>query len=159
MKTYHLTVWAFILLLLPLMAVECKKKAVEANKFEVKVRVTGENLAGLGAEIKAESRRNVLNPITGPSLSHTYAAAVSQTYDLGTFGLQDDATISAFFTNVTCSSAVQPASNSRLKVELLINNRAVNTIELSPTSRNMTGFSCSPFWVITTVGSGDDWDD
>ena len=50
-------------LLLPLLALKCKKDdVVRANQFEVKVRVTGDNLAGLGAEIKAESRLNVLNP-------------------------------------------------------------------------------------------------
>lgn len=157
MKPYHLTVWAFMLLL-PLIAVECKKKVVDANQFDVKVRVTGENLGGLGAEIKVESRRSIVNPTPGPSLSYTYATAVSQTYVLGTFGIQDDATISAFFTNVTCSGAVQPTSNSRLKVELLVNEKVVNVIELSPTSQSTRGFSCSPFWLITTVGSGDDWD-
>jgi len=159
MKTYYRALSAFLLLLLPLVALKCKKEdIVNANQFDVKVRVTGENLTGLGAEIKVESRRNVVNPTAGPSLAHGYTVSVNQTYDLGTFGVQDDVTISAFFTNVTCSSSVQPASNSKLKVELLINGWVANTIELSPASRNMAGFSCSPFWLITTVGRGDDWD-
>ena len=83
---------------------------------------------------------------------------MSQTYDLGTFGIQDDVSISAAFANATCTSTVQPASNTKLKVELLVNRFVMNVIELSPASRNTSGFSGSPFWLITTVGSGDDWD-
>lgn len=159
MKTLHRSLWAFLLLLLPLLAVKCKKDdLVKANQFDVKVRVVGSNFAGLGAEIKVESRRNVLNPTPGPSLMHSYPTSINQTYDLGTFGIQDDVTISALFTNVTCTSTVQPVSNTFLRVELLIGNRVVNVVELSPASRNMSGFSCSPFWLVTTVGSSDDWD-
>ena len=144
---------------LPLLALKCKKDdVVRANQFEVKVRVTGDNLAGLGAEMKAESRLNVLNPIAGSSLRFSFTTSVSQTYDLGTFGIQDDVSISAAFANATCTSTVQPASNTKLKVELLVNRFVMNVIELSPASRNTSGFSGSPFWLITTVGSGDDWD-
>lgn len=47
---------------LSLLALKCKKDdVVRANQFEVKVRVTGDNLAGLGAKMKAKSRLNVLN--------------------------------------------------------------------------------------------------
>ena len=158
MITYRFAIW-MLMLLLPLLAVKCKEEVIKANQFDVKVRVVGSNLAGLGAEVKVESRRNVLNPTPGPSLAHNFPTSVNQTYDFGTFGIQDDITLSAFFTNLTCSSAVQPVSNSQLKVELLINNRVVNVVGLSPTSRNRSGFSCSPFWLITTVGSSDDWDD
>lgn len=67
MKTLHHSLWAFMLLVLPLLACKCDKEdIVKANQFEVKVRVTGENLAGLGAEIKVESRRNVVNPTPDP---------------------------------------------------------------------------------------------
>ena len=157
-KTYR-SLALLLVLLLPLLALKCNKDdIVRANQFEVKVRVTGDNLAGLGAEMKAESRLNVLNPKAGPSLRFSFATSASQTYDLGTFGIQDDVTISAAFANATCTGTVQPASNTKLKVELLVNGLVVNVLELSPASRNMSGFSCSPFWLITTVGSGDDWD-
>lgn len=159
MKTYYRPLAWLLALLLPLLALKCKKEDVtKLNQFEVKVRVTGDNLGGLGAEVKAESRLNVLNPKTGPSLSYRFPTSVNQTYDLGTFGIQDDVTISASFANVTCTSTVQPVSNTKLKVELIANGLVVNTIELSPASRNTMGFSCSPFWLVTTIGSGDDWD-
>lgn len=159
MKTYYRSLALLLVLLLPLLALKCKKDdIVKANQFDVKVRVTGDNFAGLGAEVKVESRLNVLNPKPGPSLSYSFPTSVNQTYDLGTFGIQDDVSISASFTNVTCTSTVQPVGNTKLKVELLVNGLAVNVIELSPASRNTTGFSCSPFWLITTVGSGNDWD-
>jgi hypothetical protein len=159
MKPYYRSIFAFLLLLLPLLGLKCEKDdIVKANQFDVKVRVTGDNFYGLGAEVKVDSRRNVLNPSPGPSLRETYPTSINHTYSLGTFGVQDDVTISALFANVTCSGTVQPVSNTKLKVELLVNGRVVNTIELSPASRNMTGFSCSPYWLITTAGSGDDWD-
>ena len=159
MKSYYRIISAFLLLLLPLLSLKCKEDdIVKANQFAVTVRVTGENLGGLGAEIQADSRLNVFNPKAGPSLKYSYGTAVSQTYELGTFGLQDDVTISALFRNVSCSSAVQPASNSKLKVELLIRGLVVNVIELTPASPKSSGFSCTPFWLVTTVSSGDDWD-
>ncbi len=159
MNNYRRSLLGLLLLLLPLLALKCdKEEVVKANQFDVKVRVTGDNFAGLGAEMKVNSRRNVFNPTPGPSLSYSFPTSVNQTYDLGTFGIQDDVTISAAFTNVTCNSTVQPVSNTKLKVELLINGTVLNVVELTPNSRNSSGFSCSPYWLVTTVGSGDDWD-
>lgn len=150
--------WHLLLLLLPLLALKCKKDDIaKVNQFAVTVRATGEHLDGLGAEIQVDSRLNVLNPSAGPSLTHSYPTNVSQTYLLGTFGLQDDVTITVAFRNVTCTSTVRPASNSRLKIELLANGVAVNTLELTPAPRGGS-FSCSPYWLDTTVGSGSDWD-
>jgi|GEM_PF-2778472 len=158
MKSLHRPVWALLLLLLPLLALKCEKDdIVKANEFEVSVRVTGEHLDGLGAGIQVDSRLNVLNPSAGPSLSYSYSSGISQTYALGTFGIQDEVTLNAMFRNVTCSSSLQPANDSKLKVELLVNNLVVSVIELTPTSRG-SSFSCSPYWLMTTVGKGDDWD-
>ena len=158
-RKYTRSLLSLLLLMLPLLALKCdKEEIINANRFDVKVRVTGDNFAGLGAEMKVNSRRNVLNPSPGPSLTYSYPASVNQTYDLGTFGIQDDVTLNASFTNVTCTSTVQPASNTKLKVELLVNGLVVNVVELTPNSRNSSGFSCSPYWLVTTVGSGDDWD-
>ncbi|WP_035561178.1 hypothetical protein [Hymenobacter sp. IS2118] len=159
MNNYRRSLLGLLLLLLPLLALKCDKEdVIKANQFDVKVRVTGDNLFGLGAEMKVESRRNVLNPKAGPSLSKAFSTSINQTYDLGTFGIQDDVTISALFRQVTCNSMVQPVANTKLKVELLVNGVVLNVVELTPASKNTSGFSCNPFWLATTIGSGDDWD-
>ena len=106
-RKYTRSLLSLLLLMLPLLALKCdKEEIINANRFDVKVRVTGDSFAGLGAEMKVNSRRNVLNPSSGPSLTYSYPASVNQTYNLGTFGIQDDVTLNASFTNVTCTSTV-----------------------------------------------------
>ncbi|GAA4370518.1 hypothetical protein GCM10023185_45060 [Hymenobacter saemangeumensis] len=145
-------------LLLPLLALKCEKDdIVKANRFEITVRVTGTHLDGLGAEMHVSSVLNVLNPTTGPTLTYSYGSSVSQTYTLGTFGIQDQFTAVVAFRNVTCNSSLQPATDSRLRLEVLANGVLVNVVELAPGSRSGS-FSCSPYWINTTVGNGDDWD-
>ena len=158
MRIYRRSAWTLLILLLPLLALKCKKDdIIKAKQFEVTVRVTGENLTGLGAEMQVNSRLDALNLSAGPSLTYAYATSVSQTYVLGTFELQDDVTAAVAFKNVTCSSALQPASNSKLKVELFANGLLVNVVELTPTSQG-DSFACAPYWADTSASNSDDWD-
>jgi hypothetical protein len=158
MKNIHRKVWSWLLLMLPLLGVKCEKEdIVKATQFEVTVRVTGENLGGLGAEVRVSSVRNVLNPSAGPGLTYSYPINANVVYSLGTFGLQDQVTAEVAFHNVSCSGVVRPASDSKLKVEVLANGFVVNVVELTPATTGGS-FICNPYWLNTTVGNGDDWD-
>jgi hypothetical protein len=157
MKMLHRLAW-LLLLALPLLSLKCDDDdVIKPPPFEVTIRVTGEHIDGLGAEMSVISTRNVLNPSAGPTLSRPYSTSISQTYTLGTFGLQDRVEASVAFRNVTCSSALRPASDSKLLVEVLANGFVVGSAELTPGSSGGS-FVCSPYWLSTTVGEGDDWD-
>jgi hypothetical protein len=157
MRLLHRLAW-LLLLALPLLSLKCEDEdIIKPPQFEVTIRVTGEHLDGLGAELSVSSTRNVLNPSAGPGLSYSYGTNISQTYALGTFGLQDRVEASVAFRNVTCSSTLRPASDSKLLVEVLANGLVVGRAELTPGSSG-SSFVCSPYWLSTTVGEGDDWD-
>ena len=147
-----------LLLVLPLLALKCsKEEVIKANEFDITVRVTGEHLDGLGAQMQVTSVRNVLNPSAGPTLTQNFGPTVSQTYALGKFGIQDQVKTSIYFTNVTCTSVVQPAANASLLVEVLANGLLVSQVRLKP---GMSGgnFSCTPYWMDNDESKGDDWD-
>lgn len=153
----HRLAW-LLLLALPLLSLKCDDdNIIMPPQFEVTIRVTGEHLDGLGAELNVSSTRNLLNPSAGPTLTYSYDASISQTYTLGPFGLQDQVIASAAFRNVTCSSSLRPATDSKLLVEVLANGLVVGRAELTPSSSGGS-FVCSPYWLVTTVGEGDDWD-
>ena len=158
MKIHLRFIISFLLLVLPLLGLQCsKEKIAKANEFDITVRVTGENLGGLGAEVKVTSVRNVLNPSAGPTLAQSYGLTVSQTYSLGKFGIQDQITAFVNFTNVTCTSVVQPAANTSLLVEVLANGILVSQVRLKPGSTG-GNFTCSPYWMNSDESDGDDWD-
>ena len=147
-----------LLFMLPLLGLKCsKEEIVKANEFDITVRVTGEHLGGLGAEVKVTSIRNVLNPSAGPTLVQSYGPTISQTYSLGKFGIQDKVTAFASFTNVTCTSTVQPASDASLLVEVLANGVPVSRVVLKPGASG-SNFTCSPYWTNSDESHGDDWD-
>ncbi|MDO7874189.1 hypothetical protein Q5H93_05545 [Hymenobacter sp. ASUV-10] len=153
----HRLAW-LLLLALPLLSLKCDDDdVIKPPQFEVTIRVTGTDLYGLGAELTVTSTRNILNPSAGPALTESFPTSISQTYPLGTFGLQDRVEASVAFRNVTCNSTLRPASNSKLLVEVLANGLVVGRAELTPTSSG-SSFVCSPYWLSTTVGEGDDWD-
>jgi hypothetical protein len=158
MKLHLRFIIGSLLLTLPLLGLKCsKEEIVKANEFDIALRVTGEHLGGLGAEVKVTSIRNVLNPSAGPTLVQSYGPTISQTYALGKFGLQDKVTVSASFTNVTCTSAVQPASDASLLVEVLANGVTVSRVVLKPGTSG-GNFTCSPYWMNSDESHGDDWD-
>ena len=157
MKMLHRLAW-LLLLALPLLSLKCDDEdVIKPPQFEVTIRVIGEHLDGLGAELSVISTRNILNPSAGPTLSHRYTTSISQTYALGSFGLQDRVEASVGFRNVTCSSVLRPDNDSKLLVEVLANGIIVGRAELTPGSSGAS-FVCSPYWLATTVGEGDDWD-
>ncbi|MCI1188931.1 hypothetical protein MON38_16025 [Hymenobacter sp. DH14] len=158
MKIHLRFIIGLLLLALPLLGLKCsKEEIIKATEFDITVRVTGEHLDGLGAEMKVTSVRNVLNPSAGPVLTQSFGPTVSQTYSLGKFGLQDQVTAFIYFTNVTCTSVVQPAANTSLLVEVLANGVLVSQVRLKP---GTTGgnFTCTPYWTNSDESHGDDWD-
>jgi hypothetical protein len=44
-----------------------------------------------------------------------------------------------------------------LLVEVLANGLVIGRAELTPAASG-SSFTCSPYWLVTTVGEGDDWD-
>lgn len=150
------------LLLLPLAACQDKLEELEdATRFEVTLRVKGENLTGLGAEMDYVSTRNTLTkPEVGPSGRYTYAVAVDTTYQLGEFGVYDDVLATIALRKATCDAATHPRPGSYLKLDMLVNGVVYDTETLSSTSG--TQVTCSPYWGIGVGPSADgdsDWDD
>lgn len=150
-----------LLLLLPLFVLPgCDKDddpLKDKLRFKVTLRVTGENLAGLGAEMDYTSVRNTLtDPKPGPTGRDTYALRADGTYDLGEFGFYDQLAATIAMRNVTCTA--RPPANSRLKLEILVNGVLYDRVELNGASPGT--ISCSqPYWLVTTSSDGDDWDD
>ncbi|GAA4373146.1 hypothetical protein [Hymenobacter koreensis] len=149
---------AFILL------VSCKKEDPLKGKlrYKVEVRVTGENLTGLGAEMSYTSIRNTLtDPKPGPSAQYSYATRVSETYELGEFGMYDALEVTLAMRNVTCNNAAQLGPNSWLRAEILANGLVIDRVELnSASARNL---SCTaPYLALVALAGGsggDGWDD
>ncbi|UYZ57420.1 hypothetical protein [Hymenobacter latericus] len=146
-----------VLLVLALLASCDDDPLKDKVKYTVALRVTGQNLAGLGAEMHYTSVRNTTtNPQPGPSGHYTYAVRADSTYNLGEFGWYDHLDAAIALRNVSCSSALQPAANSWLKLEMLVNGRVVDRVELNSASRNTV--TCAPYWLIGMGAEGDDWD-
>ena len=126
-------------------------------KFKVTLHVTGENLAGLGAEMSYTSVRNTLtDPKPGPNGRETYGAQVDATYDLGEFGFYDQLVATIAMRNVTCTA--RPPANSRLRLDVLIDGVLFDRVELNGATPGT--ISCSqPYWLATIDSNGDDWDD
>ncbi|MCR5887037.1 hypothetical protein LRS06_04445 [Hymenobacter sp. J193] len=150
------------LALLPLAACQDKLDELEdATRFTVALRVKGENLSGLGAEMHYVSTRSTLtNPQAGPSGHYTYAAAADTTYQLGEFGVYDDVLATIALRTATCDAATHPRPGSYLKLDMLVNGVVYDTETLSSTSGAQV--TCSPYWGIGVGPSADgdsDWDD
>jgi len=126
------------LLAVPLLALtgytrDAGKGAVPAAaKHVVQVRVTGQNITGLGADLQV---RTVLNWHQGYNPGHSFSqtfstASVSETYDIGRFNDNDYVEASISFKNVTQDGAVRPAPNAFLKVEMITDGEVGEATQL-----------------------------
>lgn len=137
MKLIYPLRYLIMLLVLPLLLGSCSKDDEAAPstavQHKIQVRVTGENLSGLGAELHVKSTLNFINGpfVAGPGLHETYATSITRTYDLGTFGKEDIIEAQVMFRNVTKNGAVQPSATSRLKLELIADGVVKENTELN----------------------------
>ncbi|QIX62538.1 hypothetical protein HER32_15670 [Hymenobacter sp. BT18] len=150
------------LALLPLAACQDKLEELkDATRFSVALRVKGENLTGLGAEMDYVSTRNTLTkPEAGPSGHHTYAISADTTYQLGEFGVYDDVLATIVLRKATCDATTHPRPGSYLKLDMLVNGVVYDTETLSSTSGAQV--TCTPYWTISVGPTSDgdsDWDD
>jgi len=112
-----------------------KAVAPPAGSHVVQVRVIGQNMSGLGAEL---SVRSVLdwdqghNP--GPTLYKAFGDKISETYTIGTFGRMDYVEASISFKNVLVDN--RPPVNSQLRVEIITDGRVGEVTRLDANSMN-----------------------
>ncbi|MCC3158773.1 hypothetical protein LJ737_16130 [Hymenobacter sp. 15J16-1T3B] len=132
-------------------------------RYKVQVRVRGENLTGLGAEMSYATVRNTLtDPKPGPSGRDTYAVRADTIYELGEYGAYDALEVTLAMRNVTCqNAATQLGANSYLKAEILANGLKIDEVELNRTAARTISCSATPYLVLVggVGGSGGDWDD
>ncbi|WP_324680408.1 hypothetical protein [Hymenobacter sp. GOD-10R] len=106
-------------------------------KHLVEVRITGQNLVGLGAELTV---RSVLNWKQGYNPGHSFTqsfteANVSQTYKVGNFDATDYVEAAITLKNVTRDSRIQPAVNSFLKIEIITDGKVGETTQLDANAK------------------------
>lgn len=133
-------------------------------RYEVTLRVTGENLTGLGAGMEYATVRNTLtNPHPGPSGQGAYATRVDTTYKLGEYGAYDLLEVKLFMRNLNCqNAAAQLGPNRWLKAEIRANGLLVDKLELNQTTVGQA--SCNslipyPVLLVGVGGAGGGWDD
>ncbi len=162
MKKQFLVRWASLLTLIalaPLTSCEEDTDITSSLKYTIKLRVTGENLTDLGAEMRYTSLRNTLaaSPAAGPTRTKTYTNSADSTYNVGEFGFYDRVEAIIALKSATCNATTHPRSSSFLRLEMLVNDRIVLREELNSASAQRV--TCSPYWTITTTTDGDDWDE
>lgn len=127
------------LLLFLLILSSCAKKedpssATPATNPAVQVRVTGTDLTGMGAYIKASFKMDYRS--TFPYESTTVNTAITtpsyaETFSLGTREAKDYVAAEIGFRTVDTRSSVRPGPTTRLKVEILANGKVVRQAELN----------------------------
>lgn len=120
-------------------ASNAKKEAIlPAETHVVQVRVTGQNLAGLGAELVVRSSLN-WNPRTfnpGPGFTKSIGNSVNETYTVGTFGPRDYVEASVAFKNVAFHNNTRPPAGAHLWVEIITDGKGGEKTRLDANAVN-----------------------
>lgn len=141
-------------LLTAIMLSGCEKEKMLQARIELRVR--GENLTGLGAEMSYTSLRDAYDqPQPGPSGQYSYAVRADTTYNLGDFNIDDTMEAHISLRNASCATTLRP--DSWLRLETLANGVVIKRIELNAAARSWV--SCAPYWTMSTTSSSGDWDD
>ncbi|WP_324674220.1 hypothetical protein [Hymenobacter sp. GOD-10R] len=115
-----------------------KEVVKTADTHVVQVRVMGQNLDGLGAEL---SVRSVLDwsPRSykpGPTLSRNFDKSINETYTIGTFGEKDYVEASISFKNVMFHNNIRPSANTQLRVEIITDGKVGEKTRLDANALN-----------------------
>lgn len=141
MKTLSSLRYLIMLLMLPLLLGSCSKEDADATpavvQHKIQVRVTGESLSSLGAELHVKSTLNFIKGpyLTGPALNEAFSTSISKTYDLGAFGKEDIIEGLIVFKNVTRTSTTQPSAATRLKLEMIADGVVIESTELNKSGK------------------------
>ncbi|OUJ76149.1 hypothetical protein [Hymenobacter crusticola] len=115
-----------------------KKAAMSAGTHVVQVRVFGNKLDGLGAELNVRSVVNWdkgHNP--GPTLEKKFdTSSVNETYTIGTFGDMDYVEASISFKNVAFHNTTRPPAGSQLRVEIITDGKVGEKTRLDSNALN-----------------------
>jgi len=131
------TLLFFILLSCWSYAGSALKETPPLAKHLVEVRVTGQNLTGLGADLTVRSVLNWKQGYhPGQGFTQTFTgASINQTYKVGYFEATDYVEAAIAFQQVTRDSAVQPAVGAFLKVEILTDGKVSETTQLDANAK------------------------
>ena len=118
---------------------DAKKEAtLPAETHVVQVRVIGQNLDGLGAELSVRSVLNwsprVYNP--GPGFTEKFSKSVNEKYTVGTFGGRDYVEASISFKNVAFHNNTRPPANAHLRVEIITDGKVGERTRLDANAVN-----------------------
>jgi hypothetical protein len=139
----------YALALVSLLSTSCSKEEPDP-KHVIAVRLTGTNLADLGAGVLVKDRM-LASPTTGwhDVYTENFASNVSKTQTIGTY--DSTATIQAYiyFKEVQISTGPLPGS-SVLKLELLADGKVYKTTELNTGFRNSPAYF-DPYWTTSVA--------
>lgn len=117
---------------------EAPEIAKPAATHVVEVRVIGQNLDGLGAELNVRSvldwSPRTYNP--GPGFSKTFSSSVNETYTVGTFGARDYVEASVSFKNVAFHNNTRPPANAHLRIEIITDGKVGERTRLDANAAN-----------------------
>lgn len=131
MKTLSTLLFALLVLVMASCSSDSKDDPQPVT-HKVEVRVTGQDLAGLGAELKVTSQLDFAKASkAGPGYTEVFGSSVSKTIKIGDFGTYDLIESLVMFKNVTRTSSLRPSSTSRLKLEILADGKVIETTELN----------------------------
>lgn len=145
MKTNYTLRSLFALLLLTLLLSSCgdeeKKTDPKPKEYTVQVRVTGQLLQGLGADMSYTSAHNFVGPSTpGPNGTEDFstitAGNVTKTYELGTFGDNDIIEGYINLRNVTRNGSTRIPSAGYFKMEIIVDGDVKQMIRLDATGEH-----------------------
>ncbi|GAA4393610.1 hypothetical protein [Hymenobacter koreensis] len=103
------------------------------KSYAVSLRVTGQNLQGLGADISyATAKNHIRGPYgAGPTGTEAFAATASKTFDLGRLGPEDLVEGYVNFRNVRATTTPRPPATAVLKMEIIVDGRVHSTGQIT----------------------------